>query len=70
MTICKDNNKIRIVKIFSDGPFEDKSKSFVKKEEWFESGVGVRGWIYSWIMIEIQIKMVVYDMWNELCRRW
>jgi len=43
MTICKDNNKIRIVKIFSDGPFEDKSKSFVKKEEWFESGVGVRG---------------------------
>jgi len=21
-------------------------------------------------MIEIKVKMVVYDVWNELCRRW
>jgi len=36
LTICKDNNKIRIVKILSvlckDSPFEDKSKRFGKKE--------------------------------------
>jgi len=56
--------------LHKDDPFEDKSKRFEKKEECFASGVGVGGWIYSWIKMEIQIKMVVYDVWNELCKRW
>jgi len=29
--------------LYRDAPFEDKSKNFEKKEEWFESGVGVGG---------------------------
>ena len=27
----------------------------------------LEAWIYSKRMIEIQINMVIYDMWNELC---
>jgi len=29
--------------LYKDDPFEDKSRNFENKEEWFESGVGVGG---------------------------